>query len=431
VAEVNPRLAAGGRPGALRILAVGAHPDDIELGAGALVAKAGESGHHVAYLILTDEDMHGPRRREESLRAAAALGVAAGDVVFAGYRDGHLRADGDSVHRVRGLMRLHGIRPDIVVTHTRADSHNDHVEANRIAHAAFRDTAFLHFSIHISAETDGFSPRVFVRLTPQRLVRKDRALSCFASQQSRIGRLDLAKYETKLGQLGKLERAEGFEVSVQYGTRDALLKTIGLSDSSFHRFWEPVVADGRITLLYGIPPDRDQEAMLHGRAAQDLLRTAFIDYWPPPYPLREQYANTDEALAIAAGGSVIATGDAASNQIAGRLHQLGRIAWSTHTGPAGGGLRAVGPPGRHAGYVARVESPFRDGAYVVAVAGATDFAARTGVALLADPGRFPDLADVFDRELTAQVAFTVDEATGALEVVDVRRGTVSAKGPRN
>ncbi|MFF0725214.1 PIG-L deacetylase family protein [Streptomyces sp. NPDC004134] len=423
----SPRKPAHG--GRLRMLAVGAHPDDIELGAGGLVAKAHELGHRVAFLILTDEGAHGPQRRREAVRAAGALGVAPGDVHFAGFPDGLLRADGPSVGRVRQLVRRHGIRPDLVVTHTQADSHNDHAETGRIAHAAFRDTAYLHFSIHISAESDRFSPRVFVRLTPDRLRAKSRALACYGSQARRIGRLELAKYEEKLGQSARLGRAEGFEVAVQYGTPDALRRTVGLSDSAFHRFWQPVVADDTVTLLYGVPDLRDRDALVHRHAAQDGLRRAFIDCWPPPYPLREQLADTDEALTVAAAGSVVTTCGPEDNRIAARLRASGRLAWAAEADGAGGGLRDLrtgrllrGGARRHLGCVARVESPFRRGAYAVLTGGATEPATRAGLGLLADPGRCPGLLDVFDREPVAHVAYAVDPVTGGLTLVEARHG---------
>nr|WP_240929627.1 PIG-L family deacetylase [Streptomyces coryli] len=410
----------------MRILAVGAHPDDIEIGAGALIAKARELGHPVAFLILTDEDGCGDRRRAEAVRAAAELGVARRHVLFAGLRDGHLRADAAVVDRIRRLLRQHRIAPDVVVTHTQADSHNDHVEANRIAHAVFRDTAFLHFSVHISAEPDRFSPRVFVHVTPQRLARKDQALRCYATQQPRMDRLDLATYEAGLGRLARLARAEGFETSVQYGTADALRKSVGLSDSPFHRFWQPVVADGTLTLLYGAEHRLDPHEPPHWRVAQDVLRQAFIDCWPPPYPLRETYANTDEALAAASAGSVIAMGDAASNQITAKLSGSGRLAWEVTTDGRLSDLRTGSPlPHPHAGYVARVAGPFLDGATVVATAATTGAAARAGMELLADPGRFAAAAGplgVLDHRPTAQFAYATDPATGALDILDVTEG---------
>ncbi|MQY14759.1 1D-myo-inositol 2-acetamido-2-deoxy-alpha-D-glucopyranoside deacetylase [Streptomyces sp. RB5] len=412
----------------LRILAVGAHPDDIELGAGALVAKAVALGHTVSFLVLTDEDTHGRARRAECVRAARELGVT--DVRFAGLRDGHLRADGDSVRAVRALLHHARLRPDIVVTHTQADSHNDHVEAHRVAHAVCRDTAFLHFSIHISAEPDRFSPRVFVALTPDRARRKDAALAHYPSQAERIGRLDLAKYEAGLGRLARLERAEGFETGVQYGTTDTLLKTLGLSDSAFHRLWQPVIADRTVTLLYGAAHRGDPRSVVHRNAAQDLLRQSFIDCWPPPYPLRESYANTDEALTLAATGSIVTTGGAATNQITARLLHAGALHWDV----ADGSLRDLRTghrrASRHAGYIARVASPLCRDALAVAAAGVSPVAARTGVELLADPGRRPELAEVFDGELEAQVAFAVDPATGELELLDVTTGTAPLRGTR-
>lgn len=429
----------GSRDGGLCLLAIGAHPDDIEIGAAGLIAKARERGHLVYFLALTDDDAHGPRRRAEAVRAAAAIGVEPSNVLFAGFRDGYLRADGDSVGRVRRLVRSHDIVPDLVVTHTQADSHNDHVEANRIAHAAFRDTMFLHFSIHVSAEVDRFSPRVFVHLGPARQRMKDRALGCFPSQESRITRQDLGKYEAELGRLARLDRAEGFEVSRQYGAQDTVLKTIGLSDSSFHRFWEPVVSEGAVSLLYESYDWRSARTLIHQNAARDTLRQAFIDFWPPPYPLREQYANTDEALTIASGGNIIATGAVEANQIAKRLRDSGSLAWSVEGGlhddhryllDQRTGKRHDARTRRHLGCLARIESPFSNGTCVVTAAGVTDFATRTGVEHLADPSRSADLMNIFDQDLCAQLAYAVDPVTGELEVLDIHRGNVSPKGSR-
>ena len=91
----------------MRILAVSAHPDDIEFAAAGSVAAWVQEGHEVSYAIVTDgstgtEDagLHGQRlaeiRRQETLDAAAAVGVA--DVTFLGYTDG-------SVEPTLGLRR--------------------------------------------------------------------------------------------------------------------------------------------------------------------------------------------------------------------------------------------------------------------------------------------------------------------------------------
>lgn len=81
----------------LRILAVAAHPDDIEFAAAGAVAVWSDQGAEITYVIVTDgstgtEDpaMAGERlaavRREEAIAGAASVGV--GDVIFLGYKDG-------------------------------------------------------------------------------------------------------------------------------------------------------------------------------------------------------------------------------------------------------------------------------------------------------------------------------------------------------
>src|SRR5688572_5727399 len=61
--------------GAVRILVVGAHPDDIEIGAGALVAKAVDRGMEIHLLVLTDDGADTAARRAEAVAGAQALGV--------------------------------------------------------------------------------------------------------------------------------------------------------------------------------------------------------------------------------------------------------------------------------------------------------------------------------------------------------------------
>jgi LmbE family N-acetylglucosaminyl deacetylase len=130
-----------------RVLAIGAHPDDIDFGAGGTVAKLTKQGAVVTYCLITDGDAGGfdreiprsaiPQIRQTEQRAAAAkLGVA--DVVFLGYHDGELTI-------------THGLRRDIsrVIRQTKPDlaliqspvrnldrmysSHPDHLAAGEAA----------------------------------------------------------------------------------------------------------------------------------------------------------------------------------------------------------------------------------------------------------------------------------------------------------
>jgi LmbE family N-acetylglucosaminyl deacetylase len=107
-----------------RVLAVGAHPDDIEFGCGATLAKWSDAGAHVVMCICTDgakgtwdatADTHTlvETRQAEQRTAAAALGVT--EVVFLGYVDGELDPGIAAQAEVSAVLRR--TRPEIVFGH--------------------------------------------------------------------------------------------------------------------------------------------------------------------------------------------------------------------------------------------------------------------------------------------------------------------------
>jgi LmbE family N-acetylglucosaminyl deacetylase len=120
-----------------RVLAVGAHPDDVEFGCGATLAKWAAAGCQVSHLICTDgskgswdPDEDTARlvatRQEEQRAAAAALG-GRGEVVFLGWPDGELEAGLRQRWEVAYWIRR--LRPQIVLGHDpwkRYRLHPDH-----------------------------------------------------------------------------------------------------------------------------------------------------------------------------------------------------------------------------------------------------------------------------------------------------------------
>lgn len=105
--------------GAATVLAVAAHPDDLEYGVAAVVARWTDRGTRVAYLLLTrgeagidtiTPEQAGPLREGEQRRAAAAVGVS--DVTFGELPDGLLEA-GPALRRevARAVRR---VRPEVV-----------------------------------------------------------------------------------------------------------------------------------------------------------------------------------------------------------------------------------------------------------------------------------------------------------------------------
>ncbi|MGI9624020.1 MAG: PIG-L deacetylase family protein [Acidimicrobiales bacterium] len=138
-------------------LAIGAHPDDIEFGAGATLAKWADAGCRVSLLICTDGskgtwDVEADTaqlvatRQEEQRVAATQLG-AIGEVVFMGSVDGELR--NGPVERTEVATCIRRIRPDVILGHDpwkRYRLHPDHRHAGFLtidAIVAARDPHFL------------------------------------------------------------------------------------------------------------------------------------------------------------------------------------------------------------------------------------------------------------------------------------------------
>lgn len=143
-------------PTPARVLAIGAHPDDIELNCAATLAKWSAAGAHVELCVLTDGskgtwdptadlDELVVRRRKEQEQAAEEVGGAA--VHFLGYVDGELQSDLAARGAVCEVIRQ--VRPEVVLGHDpwkRYRLHPDHAHAGRLtvdAIVAARDPHFF------------------------------------------------------------------------------------------------------------------------------------------------------------------------------------------------------------------------------------------------------------------------------------------------
>lgn len=127
-----------------RALAIGAHPDDIEFGAGATLAKWAASGCEVSLLICTDGSKGTwdaganlsvlvDLRQQEQRSAARELG-AAGEVVLLGHVDGELASG--LAERAQVAEWIRRLRPDVVLGHdpwARYRLHPDHRHAGFLA----------------------------------------------------------------------------------------------------------------------------------------------------------------------------------------------------------------------------------------------------------------------------------------------------------
>ncbi|MBW3556307.1 MAG: PIG-L family deacetylase [Actinobacteria bacterium] len=131
-------------PTPARALAIGAHPDDIEFGAGATLAKWAAGGCELVHLVCTDGSKGSwdpeqdqaelvARRQEEQREASRALG-GSGECIFLGWRDGEL--DSGLRQRWEVAYWIRRCRPEVVLGHDpwrRYRLHPDHRNAGFLA----------------------------------------------------------------------------------------------------------------------------------------------------------------------------------------------------------------------------------------------------------------------------------------------------------
>lgn len=120
----------------LDVLAIGSHPDDVELGCGGTLALLASQGRRVGIVHLTRGE-RGTRgtpeqRTEEAERAAAALGAV--ELAFLDCGDGALRAGEAEEDALIEILRR--FRPDLVLGPTPRDRHPDHARAHELVAAA-------------------------------------------------------------------------------------------------------------------------------------------------------------------------------------------------------------------------------------------------------------------------------------------------------
>ncbi|TAL67130.1 MAG: bacillithiol biosynthesis deacetylase BshB1 [Bacteroidetes bacterium] len=124
-------------------LFVGAHPDDVELGAGGTISKLTKEKKNVVIVDFTSGELgtrgSGETRLKESQKAAHILGVR--ERINLGLPDGFLKADDDSVNKAIFIIRKY--RPKIVVMNPEYERHPDHEAVHRIMRSAMFKSGLL------------------------------------------------------------------------------------------------------------------------------------------------------------------------------------------------------------------------------------------------------------------------------------------------
>jgi LmbE family N-acetylglucosaminyl deacetylase len=170
----------------MKILAVGAHPDDIELGCGGALSAYAQAGHEVHLLVVTRGECGGaPEVREAEQRAAAeVLGATA--VHFGPCKDTEVTCNRETIGAIEAVVRL--VKPDLGLVHYPEDTHQDHRSVARAFIPASRSLVrdVLYYE---SISSFDFHPTVYVDITAT-LETKLEAIRAHTSQVSKTYQAD-------------------------------------------------------------------------------------------------------------------------------------------------------------------------------------------------------------------------------------------------
>jgi LmbE family N-acetylglucosaminyl deacetylase len=166
----------------VNILAIGAHPDDIELGCGGLLLKAARQGHSVFMYTLTRGGASGDpeQRSKELVQSAKFIGAKA--LWIDNFEDTKL--NGSSSELISHIEFFIGkAEPDLVITHSNGDVHHDHrAVASSTTEAGRFIPNIMSYEIPL---TKDFKPQVFYDISDV-VDDKVELIKIFWSQQSKL-----------------------------------------------------------------------------------------------------------------------------------------------------------------------------------------------------------------------------------------------------
>ena len=195
-----------------RVLFIGAHPDDIELGCGALIAHIIPQSE-VMCVTLSDNQKNPQLTNlpEEYSRSMAVLGVPEKNIILGQFETRRFPECRQEI--LEYMIQLNTtFRPEIVFVHTKADIHQDHATITEEGLRAFRGTTVLGFDVLRSSY--GFFPNFLVEVSEDDLNKKVAALAEYKTYASKyyfdpqITRATLIRH----GALAERQYAEGFDI---------------------------------------------------------------------------------------------------------------------------------------------------------------------------------------------------------------------------
>jgi LmbE family N-acetylglucosaminyl deacetylase len=196
----------------MNILAIGPHPDDIEIGCGGALIKYARSGHAVSLMVLTDGGYGADPSIRKAEQEEASKYIGANGLYWGGYRDTELGCSRELIVKIDAVIEQ--TKPDVVFLNFWADVHQDHRAAAQAAVSATRYIKEVLF--YEVPSTQHFEPDIFVDIQDV-LDKKLHLLSLHASQinKTRVENLNILESAQSCanfrGFQGRVKFAEGFK----------------------------------------------------------------------------------------------------------------------------------------------------------------------------------------------------------------------------
>jgi len=201
-----------------RILFLGAHPDDIELGCGAFIAQISQKSEiHTITLSNNQKNPSLNQLVDEHFRSMAVLGVPKDKIILGTFETRRFpQSRQEILEYLIGLNEK--IQPDIIFVHTRADLHQDHVTVTDESLRAFRGITI--FGYDVIRSSYGFFPSFMVEVSEYDVDLKLKALSEYHTYKGKyyfspeITRATLLRH----GAIAERPYAEAFDILRVIGT---------------------------------------------------------------------------------------------------------------------------------------------------------------------------------------------------------------------
>jgi len=196
----------------MNVLALGAHPDDIEYGCGGMLAKYAQRGHDVYLWIASDGALGGDGTVRQQEQAESARIMGAREVFWGRYADTEVPLNRELIAHLEAVIRR--IEPRMIFVHYPDDTHQDH---RNLAQGTLSATRFVpNFLFYEGPTTQNFTPNCFTDIETV----LDDKLACLKAHRSQVAKtniedltiLELAKSSANFrGIQARVKYAEAFQ----------------------------------------------------------------------------------------------------------------------------------------------------------------------------------------------------------------------------